>query len=117
MSGLELSVIAFGLFLGYWVVSRFLSGAPTKTTDGQSPSDRTQPPPAADRELAWHEVLGVSPSADTDDIRKAYKTLMSQYHPDRVANLGNELIALAETKSRQITAAYRAALNERGTDV
>jgi DnaJ-domain-containing protein 1 len=117
MSGLELIVVAFGLFLGYWVVSRFLTGASTKTSGGRSSGDRIQPQPSTGNELEWHEVLDVSPSADSDDIKKAYKALMSQYHPDKVASLGDELIVLAEKKSKEITAAYRTAMNERGMSV
>lgn len=117
MSGLELIVVAFGLFLGYWVVSRFLTGASTKTSGGQSSRDGAQLPPPTGKELVWHEVLDVSPSADSDDIKKAYKALMSQYHPDKVASLGDELKVLAEKKTKEITAAYRTAMNERGISV
>jgi DnaJ like chaperone protein len=38
---------------------------------------------------------------------------MSQYHPDKVATLGQELQDLATQKSQQISAAYREALKAR----
>ncbi|USZ72991.1 J domain-containing protein [Natronosalvus halobius] len=30
-----------------------------------------------------YEVLGVSPEADTDEIRRAYRTLLKRHHPDQ----------------------------------
>lgn len=53
------------------------------------------------------DILGVNASASPDEIKKAYKKLMMQYHPDKVANLGSELQALAEQKTKQINSAYR----------
>jgi len=62
----------------------------------------------------WHEVLRVEPQASAADIRDAYKRMLSQYHPDKVASLGTELRELASRKSQEITQAYRAAMTERG---
>jgi DnaJ like chaperone protein len=64
--------------------------------------------------LNWYETLNVPPHATVEDIRQAYKVLMHQYHPDKVASLGDELKALAERKSKEITNAYRQALQLRG---
>ncbi len=48
-----------------------------------------------------YKVLGLSPDASDEEIKKAYRTLSKKYHPD--LNPGNE--AAAE-KMRQINAAY-----------
>eukprot|EP00971_Amphidinium_carterae_P193273 3835604-Amphidinium_carterae.1 len=32
----------------------------------------------------WHQILGVSLHATSDEIRKAYRTLALQHHPDKV---------------------------------
>ena len=49
----------------------------------------------------YYEVLGVSKSASDSDIKKAYRKLAKQYHPD--ANPDNKE---AEAKFKEITEAY-----------
>jgi molecular chaperone DnaJ len=49
----------------------------------------------------FYELLGVSRTAAADDIKKAYRKLAMQYHPDR--NGGN---AEAERKFKEISHAY-----------
>lgn len=59
---------------------------------------------------AWYVVLQVGEDASVEEITKAYKKLISQYHPDKVATLGHELRVLAERKSKKINSAYDFAL-------
>jgi len=51
--------------------------------------------------LDYYETLGVARDATDEEIKKAYRKLAFQYHPDR--NPGNEE---AEAKIREINAAY-----------
>jgi restriction system protein len=53
-----------------------------------------------------YAVLGVSTTATKEDIRSAYRTGMSQYHPDKVAHLGIELQELARRKALELNRAY-----------
>ena len=53
-----------------------------------------------------HTVLGVEPGATPEEIRQAYRRLAAQYHPDKVAHLGEELRALAEQRFKEIQQAY-----------
>ena len=49
----------------------------------------------------FYAVLGVTKDADADQLKKAYRTLARQYHPD--ANAGD---AKAEEKFKEISEAY-----------
>lgn len=62
---------------------------------------------------AW-EILGLSPSASNDDVKSAYRKLTLENHPDRVANLGPELVKIAEEKFKAIQEAYEEVRRERG---
>lgn len=119
MSGLEMIVVLAGLFLGYWIVAKFLLEKPaSKMPSVSQPRDAGRSASVAQQvsSAAWHDVLNISPHASLDEIRSAYQTLMSQYHPDKVATLGVELRNLAEQKSREITQAYHEALHLHGAD-
>lgn len=55
-----------------------------------------------------HEVLGVRRDAAPEEIRKAYRELIAQYHPDKVAHLGPDLRETANRKTLEIQRAYEA---------
>lgn len=54
-----------------------------------------------------YSVLGLSPSASDDEVKKAYRKLALKYHPD--ANPGDKS---AEDKMKQINAAYDQIVNK-----
>lgn len=118
MNFMPLLVIVFGLVFGYWAVSwLFRNKTPTDARPsgvGTAPSRSAPDVPPAQR---WYQVLGVSPSASPDEIRAAYRHLMSQYHPDKVTSLGIELQVLADRKTKEIGAAYREGMNASGVSV
>lgn len=78
--------------------------------------ERQDPSPkgSTDARHTWFEVLGVSPTASPYEIKAAYKVSMKQYHPDLVASLGPELRELAESKTKEINAAYAEGMNSAG---
>jgi len=61
-----------------------------------------------------YKVLEIEPSATDDEVRKAYKQLVLKHHPDRVANLGEDIRKKAEEKLKQINEAYEIIKKERG---
>lgn len=54
----------------------------------------------------YYAVLGLEPGADMETVKKAYRKLSMQYHPDKVGHLGNEFKAVAEEKMKEINQAY-----------
>lgn len=62
-----------------------------------------------------YHILGIAPDATDQDLRKAWKALLSEAHPDRAAGRGlpPDFIAVAQTKAAAINAAYDAATRER----
>jgi DnaJ like chaperone protein len=60
-----------------------------------------------------YAMLGLKASAGTEEIKKTYRQLAAQYHPDKVSHLGPELIAFTEKKFKGINEAYTAIRKER----
>lgn len=58
-----------------------------------------------------YQVLGVSPNASNDEIKKAYRDLLKKYHPDGYIN--NPLAGLAEEKFKEVQEAYDQIMKER----
>lgn len=63
-----------------------------------------------------YRVLGVTSSADDAAVKKAYRKLMSQYHPDKLMAKGlpEEMMKLATQKTQEIKAAYDQIRKARG---
>jgi DnaJ like chaperone protein len=62
-----------------------------------------------------YRILGVAPDASDDEVRRAWRQLLSDAHPDRAAARGlpPEFIEVAEAKSAAINAAFDAVMRER----
>lgn len=77
--------------------------------EGERASSYETPSPSKDHQ-SYLEVLELRHGASASEIKAAYRRLMQQYHPDRVAHLGKELRELAERKAKEINEAYDALL-------
>lgn len=64
--------------------------------------------PPADKLASAYEALGVSADTPDDQIKKAYRKLMSQHHPDKLVGQGvpEEMVKVATERSQEIQAAY-----------
>ncbi|AKQ69449.1 DnaJ domain protein [Myxococcus hansupus] len=69
------------------------------------------PPPEPPKKDPW-TVLGIAPGTPVDEARRTFRTLISQYHPDKVAHLAPEFHALAELRTREILDAWEAVERE-----
>lgn len=101
----------FVLWLGRLIFGEKIGG----TGSGQKPSGpgegvnqektggpHASQPPAKDP----YEILGIHPGASKEEIQAAYRKIAQQYHPDKVAHLGQEFQDLAREKFVEIQAAY-----------
>lgn len=63
-----------------------------------------------------YKVLGVSASDDKVTLKRAYRRLMSQHHPDKLVSKGlpDEMIKLATDKTQQIQKAYELIKDAKG---
>jgi len=61
---------------------------------------------AGQLEEQYYAVLGLEPGADFSEIKKAYRKLSMQYHPDKVGHLGEEFKKVAEEKMKEINVAH-----------
>ncbi|MCK7593927.1 J domain-containing protein [Pseudomarimonas salicorniae] len=105
----------FGAVLG-WMLMRHPAGAvlgavlghvfdagwlfPDKSSGGQG-----------QKALALEEAyrtLGVEPAASDEEVERAFRRKISDYHPDKVSGAAEEIRSLAESRAREINSAYEA---------
>lgn len=61
-----------------------------------------------------YKILGISPSASDDEVKKAYRQMALKHHPDRVATLGDDVRLAAEKKFQEINNAKEVIFKARG---
>jgi DnaJ like chaperone protein len=63
-----------------------------------------------------YRVLGVTPEASNDDVKRAYRKLMNQHHPDKLVARGlpKSMVGVAEQKTLEIRGAYEKIKTRRG---
>ena len=63
---------------------------------------------AADKLVQAYDILGVNDAISNVELKRAYRRLMSQHHPDKLVAKGlpEEMMVLATEKTQQISAAF-----------
>ncbi|MND04441.1 Chaperone protein DnaJ [compost metagenome] len=61
-----------------------------------------------------YKVLGLESNATDDEIKKAYRQMAIKFHPDKVAQMGEEFQKGAKEKFQKIQDAYEAIKKSRG---
>jgi DnaJ like chaperone protein len=61
-----------------------------------------------------YTVLGIARDADDRAIKRAYRKLISEHHPDRLGDLPQDMRKRAEARASEINAAYERIKAERG---
>jgi DnaJ-domain-containing protein 1 len=79
----------------------------------QRPGEGKRKPGEKD-DAYYFAVLGLTPTASVDEIRRTYKRLMRTYHPDAVARLSAREQAAAGEKAKAINEAYQIIERRRG---
>jgi hypothetical protein len=99
----------------FWSLKELAGTDPDKLIH-QAPIDTETPNNSAEapHEIAdggsWFAVLGLSPSATIDEVKRAYKVQVKQNHPDRVHDMSPLFRELAEAQTKKLNAAYEEAL-------
>jgi DnaJ like chaperone protein len=60
-----------------------------------------------------YTILGISSKASHDEIKKAYRQMLMEYHPDKTGHLGEEQAQESHLKFLDIIAAYKELEGER----
>lgn len=55
---------------------------------------------------SYYQILNISPAASKDEVKKAYRDLVKQHHPDKFVNGTQEEIDYHEKKLKEINDAY-----------
>ena len=86
----------------------------TPSGPGAQRGPGARPPPPGPQRANPYLVLGLERNANERDIKRAYRKLMSQHHPDKLGDVPDELKRRAEERAREINAAYERVKAERG---
>ena len=88
---------------------RFRQGGGKQNANGQTYSSQQSLDDA-------YKILGVKTSDDDKSIKKAYRKLMSEHHPDKLVSKGlpKQALELAKNKTQDIQSAYEMIKDKRG---
>jgi curved DNA-binding protein CbpA len=59
----------------------------------------------------FYQLLSVAPTATPEEIKRAFRSEIARYHPDKVQHLGQEFQDMAASRAAALTEAYRTLMN------
>lgn len=62
-----------------------------------------------------YKILEISPDADVDQIKTAYRKMVKKYHPDKLRGQDPAMIKGAEEKFREVQKAYEAIMDKKNS--
>ncbi len=91
------------------------SGSGRRSSRGRASSGPVRGPTLKDA----YTLLGVGPKDSDDTIKRAYRKLLSQHHPDKLVSKGlpEEMIRLASQKTHEIRQAYEMITESRSSAI
>lgn len=97
-------ILALLFYYIYKKVMAFLEANSSQNTQTKNNSSQPSQDP--------YEILGVDKNANADEVHKAYLQKISEYHPDKVDHLGEEIKVVARQKTQKINWAYNQLKNK-----
>ncbi len=78
-------------------------------------ADLSQPMSEQDEVARAYEILALNPDASNQELKKAYRRLISQHHPDKLIAKGMpaEMLDMAKEKTQAIRSAYEVIVKTR----
>lgn len=90
-------------------INVFIAMMRARERQPESNYDNSQPAPKIGLLLSKsYAALGLTVDASAQEVKRAYRKLVSQYHPDKLSSQGlpDEMMEMAKKRVREINAAY-----------
>src|SRR5438128_11229776 len=55
----------------------------------------------------YYALLEIASTSSADEVKRAFRSQIARYHPDKVQHLGKEFQAMAANRAAELTEAYR----------
>ena len=61
-----------------------------------------------------YSILGVTKNATNEEVKKAYRKIIKKYHPDKLIDVGADVMKMAKDKFQSVQDAYQKIKLNRG---
>ena len=60
-----------------------------------------------------YKILEISKSSSDEEVKKAYRKMAKKYHPDKLQNVSDDIIKMAQEKFNKVNQAYERIMKSR----